>query len=65
MLFMIMLETLDFMRISGINNNINKLFTLALSGWKQKIFEKFAKKVLTNVYTSGIMYIQGKGTSLE
>ena len=27
-----MLETLDFMRFSGINNNINKLFTFALSG---------------------------------
>jgi hypothetical protein len=33
MLFMEMAETLDFMRFSGINNDINKLFTLALSGW--------------------------------
>lgn len=32
MLFMEMAETLDFMRFLGINNNINKLFTLALSG---------------------------------
>ena len=32
MLFIEMLETLDFMRFSGINNNINKLFTPALSG---------------------------------
>lgn len=47
MLFKETLETLDFMRFSGINNNINKLFTLALSGcfWaKIKIFEKFAKR---------------------
>ena len=38
MLFIEMAETLDFMRFSGINNNINKLFTLALSGRKQKLF---------------------------
>ena len=32
MLFIETAETLDFMRFSSINNNINKLFTLALSG---------------------------------
>ena len=32
MLFMEMAETLDFMRFSGINKNINKLFINALSG---------------------------------
>lgn len=32
MLFIKMAETLDFMRFSGINNNINKLFIIALQG---------------------------------
>ena len=47
MLFMKIAETLDFMRFSGINNNINKLFTLALPRWfwaKIKIFLRNLRK---------------------
>ena len=47
MLFTEMLKTLDFMRFSGINNNINKLFTLTLSGRfgaKIKIFLRNLRK---------------------
>ena len=55
-----------FYAVFGINNNINKLFTLALSGWflqKIKFFWKICEKGLTNVYTSDIIYTEVEGNN--
>jgi hypothetical protein len=44
-----MLETLDFMRFSGINNNLLKLFTSARLGRFLKIFLRNLRKGVDNV----------------